>query len=455
MAKYTRILSLFPSIYGARDKSKLLRIVAQALAAPIEEADTLLFRIQRAHRINVAEQADDIVKLAATFDLTPLDFEDLIQDGSLAYARKLDLLRARVKRIAQLQLRGLGTPWAVLEAAAIYLNATIVPEQPGDPLTKHQDAAGYSHKAVLQFDAVDGKPREPAYLHEGLLQRHKVDPVARYPLSSWTVENDSIEPAPVRIVIQGIGERTVMPSVFCPDTQEGVIFNGAVPDSKTLVIDAQEGATLDGNPVDEWVTYFRGAIADFSAYGGASYSIGQESTEPPFEGDLASLEAPPYQARRTAPTSRIGSSTWCFNVEQGVYDGSAWDFAVSDVPRLPIGACDGDFHYDQSVYYFDPSGAAGMAWDERVTCSFKLLLPARIPVTSPPKDGAQPVNYVGRIGTVLPRFKAAGVRAYVDLAPDAWILGESVLRDGAASSGEGIEFHSAIVRNPAMELLVP
>ncbi len=71
MAKYTRILSLFPSIYGARDKSKLLRIVAQALAAPLEEADTLLFRIQRAHRVNVAEQADDIVKLAATLNLTP------------------------------------------------------------------------------------------------------------------------------------------------------------------------------------------------------------------------------------------------------------------------------------------------------------------------------------------------------------------------------------------------
>ncbi len=454
MAKYSRVLSFFPSIYGARDKSKLLAMVARALAAPLEEADTLLFRIQRAHRINVAEQADDIVKLAGALNLTAADFDDLLQDDSLTYARKLDFLRARVKRIAQVHLKGVGTPWAVLESAAIYLNATVVPENPGDPLVKHEDAAGYSHRAVFRFDAIDGQPRESAYLHEGLLQRHKIDEVARYPLNSWTAENDSIEPAAARIVIQGIGERTVLPSVFCPATQEGVVFNGVVPDSKTLVIDAAEGATLDGNPVDEWVTYFRGGITDFGAYGGANYVTGQEASEAAFEGDTAALETPPYQARRTVPTVGLGSSTWYFNVARGVYDGGSWDFAVCDIPSLPIGACDGDFHYDQSVYYFDPSGATGMAWDERVTCSFKLMLPARIPA-APPKDGAQPPNYVGRIGTILPRYKAAGVRAYVDHAADAWILGESVLRDSAASSGEGIEFHSTIVRNLAMELLIP
>ncbi len=169
----------------------------------------------------------------------------MIQDDSLPYARKprpSAHTHQAHRAIASERLGYAG--WAVLEAAAIYLNATIVPEQQGDPLVKHQDAGGYSHKAVLQFDAADGTPREPAYLHEGLLQRHKVDPVERYPLSSWTADNDSIEPAPVRIVIQGIGERTVIPSVFCPDTQEGVVFNGFVPDSKTLVIDGCRG----GNP---------------------------------------------------------------------------------------------------------------------------------------------------------------------------------------------------------------
>jgi len=89
-----------------------------------------------------------------------------------------------------------------------------------------------------------------------------------------------------------------------------------------------------------------------------------------------------------------------------------------------------------------------------VPFAFKLLLPARIPVL-PPAAGAQPVNYVGRIGTIIPQFKAAGVRAYVDQAKDTWILGESALRDRAATQGEGVEFHSAIVRSPWTELFVP
>jgi hypothetical protein len=454
MAKYNRILALFPSVYGARDSSKLLRTVVQSLAAPLEEADTQLFRIQRAHRINVAEEAEDIVRLAGALNLTEADFDDLLQDDSLDYSRKLDFLRARVKRIAQVHLRGLGTPWAVMEAAAIYLNATIVPENPGAPLILNEDEAGYSHRALFRFDAVDGQPRESAWLHEGLLQRHKVDSAPRYSLDSWIADNESIETAPARFVIQGIAERTVNPSVFCPATQEGVIFNGTVPDSKTLVIDGAEGATLDGVPVDEWVTYFRGGIVNFSSYGGANYTTGQDASEAPFEGDLTKLETPPYQAVRTVPTVGLGSSTWYFTVARGVYDGTRWDSAVCDVPELPIAAVDGDFHYDQSVYYYDPSGAAGMAWDERVTCAFKLLLPARIPA-SPPKAGTQPSNYVGRIGTILPRYRAGGVRAYVDNAQDSWILGESVLRDPTAPGGEGVEFHSTIVRNPAMELLIP
>src|SRR5205823_14700927 len=122
-------------------------------------------------------------------------------------------------------------------------------------------------------------------------------------------------------------------------------------------------------------------------------------------------------------------------------------------PEEPIGIVEGDFHYDQCVYQFDPSGTVGMAWDERATCAFKLLLPARIPAPAP-AAGAQPVNYVGRVGEVIPRFKAAGVKAYVDKAADAWVLGESVLRDSAANNGEGIEFHATTVRNPWTELFV-
>jgi hypothetical protein len=391
MAKYSRILKLFPTVYRARDNTKLLSDVVRALAAPLEEADLLLFRIQRAHRINVAEDAEDIVRLAAILDLKPFHFEDLLQDASLPYDRKLDSLRDRTKRIARLHLTGLGTPWAILDSAAIFLNGSIVPEQAADPLVKHQDADGYQHKAVVQFDAVDGKPRELIYLDEGPLRRHKVDPAERYPLTSWPVLNDSTEPAPVRIAIQGIGERTVRPAIFCPGTQEGLVFNGVVPDSKTLVIDAYEGASLEGEDVDDWITYYQGGVSDFASYGGANYVVEQAASAPPFDGDMVGLDAPAYQMRRSMPAARPGTSTWYFAVAQGVYNGTDWDFSVCTVPQQPIGVADGDFHYDQCVYDFDASGTVGMAWDERVPCAFKLLLPARIPGPAP-AAGAQPVN---------------------------------------------------------------
>jgi hypothetical protein len=449
MAKSTRILSFFPSIYGIRNPGKLLRYVVGALTAPLEEADSLLFRIQRAHRINVAEQAEDILHLASILNLTPFHFEDVLQNDALSYRVKLDICRDRVKRIAQQHLEGLGTPRAVLQCASIFLNATIVPESAGDPLIKHEDADRYSHKAVLQFDFVKDKPHEPIYLHEGLLRRQKVDSLPRYALNSWDVHNDGAEQAPIRIAIQGVGDRTVLPSVFCADTQRGVTFNGIVPDSKTLIIDSTEGATLDGSPVDDWMTYFEGGIVDFGFYGGAEYSVGHESTAFPFDGDLSNLSPPSYQALRPVPQARAGSSTWYFNIARGVYDGCRWDFAVCDVPQMPIGTCDGDFQYDACVYDFEPSGEVGMAWDQRVTCAFKLLLPQKIP-----QAGSQKIDYVGRISSILPRFKAAGVKAYVDYAPDAWVLGESILRDPGASSGEGIEFHSTIVRTSEAELFV-
>jgi hypothetical protein len=108
-----------------------------------------------------------------------------------------------------------------------------------------------------------------------------------------------------------------------------------------------------------------------------------------------------------------------------------------------------------------------MAWDERVPCAFKLLLPQTVP--QPQKEdgsgseagngqgaGAQipSANYVSRIGSLLPRFRAAGVRAFVDTAQDAWILGSSVLRSADASEGEGVTVHATRLRDQRADLLV-
>lgn len=166
MAKSDRILSFFPAIYGATETGKLLREVASILSQPLEEADTHLFRIQRSHRLKVAENADDIIRLAGVLNLTAFHFEDIVDHKSLDYSQKLSLMRDRVQRVARVHLKGLGTPWAVMESAAIFLNASIVPERPGDPEIKHLDDERFSHKAVVEFPHV----REFLFSLESALQ---------------------------------------------------------------------------------------------------------------------------------------------------------------------------------------------------------------------------------------------------------------------------------------------
>src|SRR5438552_2030410 len=104
MAKRDRILQRFPAFYRTADRTKLFADVVTNLAGCLEEADKHLFRIQRAHRLRVAEHIEDIIRLGASLDLTPFHFEDLLADKSLSYDARLDLMRSRTQRIARLHL---------------------------------------------------------------------------------------------------------------------------------------------------------------------------------------------------------------------------------------------------------------------------------------------------------------------------------------------------------------
>ncbi|MCK4790715.1 MAG: hypothetical protein KAV87_43670, partial [Desulfobacteraceae bacterium] len=93
MAKFERILNFFPGFYEATDQTKLLREVVRLLSQPLEDTDTELFRIQRAHRLKVAEHADDIIHLAGTLNLNAFHFEDILNNNTIDYSQKLDLMR--------------------------------------------------------------------------------------------------------------------------------------------------------------------------------------------------------------------------------------------------------------------------------------------------------------------------------------------------------------------------
>jgi len=467
MAKFERILNFFPGFYTATDQSKLLRKVIRMLAEPIENADTELFRIQRAHRLKVAEHANDIVHLAGVLNLTSFYFEDILNDKTIDYSQKLDLMRQRVQRIAEVHLEGLGTPSALMEVAAIFLNGKIVPENSGDPIIKPILEGTLSHKAMIEFTYLSEKSRERIYLHENPLHRIKVEPDKKWPMNSWVVINQNAESSSAKLVIQGIDDRTVLPGIFCSERQEGIVFNGIVPDGKTLVIDENRGATLDNISVDKWIIYFKGGIFNFNRSDASTFAIEHGGSNKLFDGGIEEISLDPFQKNTQVPQVPVGSSKWHFKVAEGVFDSCNFNFSVYATTHKPIGKFDEGHDFDNCVFDFPASGIAGMAWDEQLTCCFKLLLPNHIPQQKNPdsEDGLIPRNmdqdswqsqdYVSRIGNILHRFKAAGIQAFVDKAKDAWILGESVLRNSTANEGEGVEFHSTILQYQKVDIFVP
>lgn len=472
MGRAEKILSLFPCVYGAREETKLINKIVRRLAQPIEEVDAHLFRIQRAHRLEVAEHAVDLERLAEVLNILPAYFDDLAQ-AELPYEERLERMRTRIQRIALIHLDGLGTPRAVILAAAVLIDGTVVPAGPDGREIVHMDAGGFSHRATVRLaDAADGT-RDRIVLHENPLRRKKVPATERWPLDDWILQNESVEPSPLRIVIQGQDERTVMPSIFCPDTDGGFLFNGLVPGGSTLIIDERGRATLDGRSVDDWLVRFQGAVSDFDDSDRGAVSVDEGHEDRPFDGDLASLVSRPFVLRKTPLDAPVGPSTWIFKVAEGVYDGAPWDYAVFATEHEDIGGFD-DTTWDNCVYDFAPHGKVGLGWGERIPCAFKLIVPryraamdgsaepdAAVPAGSEAdaesSEGrrASPSLYADRVARFMPRFKAAAIRAYVAYARDAWILGQSTLRNDDAVEGAGIEWKRATLRREAADRTVP
>jgi hypothetical protein len=466
MGKTDAVIDVLPSVYGARDETKLLTAAVRALATPLEAADTDVHRVQQSHRLMVASQPRDILRLAAALDLAEFHFQDLLE-ADLDHVVRLELMRRRVRRIAALHLDGLGTPWAIVSAAATFLGGEVVPESPGGPLLRPLDPDGYSHIATVELAHAHGGGRESIVLHENPFRRLKVDPAPRWPGDGWVVDNGSEDVGSVRVAIRGVGDRTVRPTVFCPGVPGGLVFNGIVPDGETLIIDEDVGARLGDRDVTRWLTTYHGGMHDSVDFGGADVAIEAGEALPPFDPSVES-EEDWRRAHPPLPRPPLGRSTWHFAVAGGVFDGSDQDFATFDPPDAPVGIYGndppetpiGDSAFDAAVYDVEPSGIVGMAWDERLACAFKLMLPAYAPApgTAPAQDPQALAEAArartSRIAAVLPRFRAAGVTAFVETAPDAWVLGRGVLRPLAAADGEGIDFHAARLVSPGTEDIV-
>jgi hypothetical protein len=447
MAKTDRILNLFPAIYATLDKTKLISCVVQQLGQTLEEIDTHLFRIQRAHRIRVAESIEDILRLAAVLNLSAFYFEDIITDRNFLYENKLNIMRQRLQRIASLHLLGLGTPWAIMECAAIFLNGRIAAENSGDSLIRHLDSEWFSHVANLQPLTGPADTRQRLYLYENPLRRVKIEPAWRWSMDSWPLDNKNITDSRIKLMIRGVQDRTILPALFCPATGEGIMFYGIIPDGKMLVFD-ETGARLDNYSVDNWLIYFKGGFADFSLLDNANFSEGSATPDSLFDGDLSGILYNPIGHKKPALTAPVGQSEWSFKIAEGIYDASLCDYAAFVPNHEPIGIFNQDYSFDNCVFDGPASAVLGMAWEEHIPCSFKLALPKEALSAdriASPGDDTSSKNAAARIASLLPRFKAAGIKAYVDYSKDAWYLGEGLIRNGQTSSGAGIGNNSTIL----------
>jgi hypothetical protein len=473
MPKSTRIMRLFPSLL-ATERVSLLSTVVSALAAPLEEADTLLFRIQRAHRVRVAEHAGDLIQLASALNLQEQDFADLTTDDALPYDAALGAMRRRIERVARLHLNGLGTPWAIIEAAAIMLDAELLRDTPSDSPLRRLDSGGYSHVATADLGGTRAGRTTRIYLHENPLRPRTIPAAERYPLDSWLVAGENVEPAPARIVIVGIGDRTVLPTVFSPNTGEGIRFYGVVPEGSRLTIDIEDGARLDGRPVDDWVSFDVGGRAEFARYDADGYVVERDGPRAPFDAGTTRIFTSPYRRVKPVPQIPPGPTEWYFGVAEGAWDASDLDFSVYALPNVRRALYDEGPGFDQSVFDFAASATVSMLWYERMPCAFKLLVPKEIParIPPPPKDDAgedaaadsetdtakdvemQALD-LGRIATFVVRCKAAGVRAFVDTARSQWVVGESILREPNATSGAGMGNAETVLRLEGSDLMVP
>jgi hypothetical protein len=100
-----------------------------------------------------------------------------------------------------------------------------------------------------------------------------------------------------------------------------------------------------------------------------------------------------------------------------------------------------------------------MAWDERITCSFKLALPPE--GSQEPQAGSAPADSdsrlktaIDRVGSLMPRFRPAGVTAFIDQGRDSWILGESLLRSAESGAPQGNQIHATRLHGKRLDQVV-
>jgi hypothetical protein len=464
----SKILSRFPTFMLAPRPDKVIADIAGALGRDLDEAERIMTRIQRAHRIQVADEAVDVLRLAALLDLQAADFfilgrlhtsgffADQVTEaaGGQPLAdqdreqQAFDLFVAELKdsvtRTIRVLFEGCGTLWALLEGTAILLDADRLNDQgqvdPGARIIEHLDAGlphgGFVHRIGVRHHVVDNdQPDEldgSIFLVENPIIDRSTDDADRRQRERFPVKRIGFFDDPVSAQVTGVAARTVRPMVINLATHEGVGFDGALADGQKLVFTMDGTVLLDGLDVTAQAFFFRGALVDGSPLDGTAPLDVAVVSEPAHAMDR-NFPRPAVTPLATLPVPMLmlGESMWRFSVEDGAFDASAFDLAVYELPADP-----------GQLAALPPSGKVQLSWKENEPFAASVLIPAELKSLedSGLVDGGLPT--LVRAG--LERFRTAGVRVDVQYFDKDWILGKSVLKDLEAPPGDGVDFNATI-----------
>ena len=446
-ARQTKILSRFPSFMRVEGPEKSVGVIAAGLGHDLDEAERLMTHIQRAHRLILAEEERDVFQLAALVGIQRADllilqkfyekgFYELDDENEeKAYAQYLGDLKESVQRIVRIMLQGCGTMWALVEGAAILINADTVGG------LEHTDAGeprgGFIHRSPIKYTVIENENRvlksSFIYLVENPLVDRMTEDTDRQQRQEFSATRVGFFNEPVSVQITGVQDRTVWPMVINQDTHEGVGFRGSLTDGQRLVFASDGRVYLDGAEVTDRGYYFRGALFDHTAYNSTALKDPFCSAKPAgsLDRNYPRHEIAPLE-KLLVPILRLGESVWRFSVEAGAFDASGFDEAVFDTGGAPA----------QPVM-----GKVQLRWREHEPFSVALLIPADLKSLEVSMLEGQDLRKLVRAG--LERFRAAGIKLTVDYFNENWVIGESILRSIEGTSGPGVDFDATIAGTSA------
>jgi hypothetical protein len=468
------MLARLPAFMRADRRGKALGELVHALGHDLDEADRLLGRVRDAHALAVADEERDLLQLAAALGLQRADFLilDKLKDkgffaadpapgadahdrAAQAYALYLADLRQAIARFARIMLRGCATLPALLEAAMVLVNGdprSLAPAERDpeadprypEPLIVHPDRTlprgGFIHGLPITFSMIEGEGEAMqrrlrdgfVYLVENPIVDRSSDDAERRGRDRCRVRRGGFFPGPVAARITGSGDRTVHPRLVSLRTHRGLQFDGTVPEGHQLVFTTDGQAFLDGVDVTGRCAVFKGALFGESVFDDPGKPHAFVRVVPP--GALARNFPRPVPAPESPlPTLRLllGDTDWQFDVEEGAFDGCAFDSCVFALPAD-----------DSARAALPPSAKVQLLWREHQPFTVRVLLPSSLqPFEAALLDGESLCTLVH---AGLERFRAAGIRLEVDWFDETWVLDESVIRDSAVEAGLGVDFDGTV-----------